>query len=542
MTSHYIKVAFIILAVFALQVESQTARLPVPQRSQGLSGEPRLPSRLEELVHSTLKRCGKSCQDQRGSSFRNYFAKLEKFPDYSRTASEETAINVTRDDTFLQRDLLLKRRKGKRISKRKLKKQLQQCEASLQETQVALEAPRLLFVQMAQHCTLEMTAGRYYLRTTDMDPDTYVFAEMPSQYATVWPTSYFVGYLFDEFFPIEKPNAAFTFNVYRNESEKSFEGPLISVVLSSHHMSLQEDNSSLVVYELGQSSDQAETSPLSNFFRGVDPIQNASVTFEHCSMFIDPAVDDRNMMSTESYVAALESVDQVLDDLEKSANAIEQGLAGVQVSSANQSMLETFSRVWQVKNSEKRIQGDPDSSASLKSAADTLRATANLIRQCKDSSNGCDNRDLAASVSNILLTTAPVIGAAFSPVGVGVSLISSIGHLLSILAYDLQMQSNKGLLPSLIQEFVIMKFKTFDLIFDTDLRRLFTDFWLMDLDNVIRHSGSIGYIIKRMGPDCQASVDKEVRLSDANRDLEYKLRICVLILFILSGMNFRAPK
>ena len=101
MTSHYIKVAFILLAIFALQVESQTARLPVPQRSQGLSGEPWLPRRLKELVHSTLKRCGKTCQDQRGSSFRDYLAKLEKFPEYSRTASEETTINVTRDDSFL---------------------------------------------------------------------------------------------------------------------------------------------------------------------------------------------------------------------------------------------------------------------------------------------------------------------------------------------------------------------------------------------------------------------------------------------------------
>jgi len=353
-----------------------------------------------------------------------------------------------------------------------------------------------------------------------MDPDTYVFAEMPSQYATVWPTSYFVGYLFDEFFPIDKPNAAFTFNVYRNESKKSFEGPLISVVLSSHRISLQDDNSSLVVYELGQSSDQAETSPLSNFFRGVDPTQNASVAFEHCSMFIDPAVDDRNMMSTDSYVAALESVEQVLDDLERSANAIEPGLAGVEVSSTNQSILATFSRVWQVKDSEKRIQGDPDSSASLRSAADTVRATVHLIRQCKDSSNGCDDRALAASVSNILLTTVPVIGAAFPPVGIGVSLISSIGHLLSSLAYDLRMASNKGVFPSFIQGFVNTKFETFDLFFDTDLRKLFRDIWLIDLDNFIRHSGSIGYIIKKMGPDGQASVDKEVSFSNAKRIFE----------------------
>jgi len=526
------KIAFILLAVFAMQMESQAARLPVLQRPQGLGGQPRLPSRLDEFVRSSAERCGKSCQDQRGSSFRDYFAKLENSPDYSGTASEETAMNVTRKDHFTKRDLLLKPRKRKWVSKRKLKKQLQKCEASLQETQAALEAPRLLFIQMAQHCTLEMAAGRYHLRTVDMDPDTYVFAEMPSQYATVWPTSYFVGYLFDEFFPIEKPNAAFTFNVYQNESEKSFEGPLISIVLSSHQIRIQEDNSSLVIYELGQSSDQAETSPLSNFFRGVDPMGNASITFEHCSIFIDPAVDelDRNVSSTDSYVAALKSVDQVLRDLERSANAIEQGPSGAQVSSTNQGMLDTFTRVWQVKDSERKIQGDPDSSASLRSAADTLRATVNLIRECKDSSNGCDKRALSDSVSNVLLTTAPVIGAAFSPMGMGVSLVSSIGYLLPSLAYDLRMTSTTGLFPSAIQEVVNIKFQTFSLTLDTDLTTLFKDFWQMDLDNFMRHSGSIGYIMKKMGTDGQASVDQEVRSSDAKIDFGYKIHISVLFL------------
>jgi len=99
-----------------------------------------------------------------------------------------------------------------------------------------------------------MTAGRYYLRTTDMDADTYVFTEMPLQRATVWPTSYFVGYLFDEFFPVEKPNAAFTFNVYNNQSETTFEGFLMSVILSSHEVVPKKDTSTLVIYERGQST------------------------------------------------------------------------------------------------------------------------------------------------------------------------------------------------------------------------------------------------------------------------------------------------
>src|SRR6056297_353449 len=319
----FFKLGLIILTALVLHIGAQTTRLSDVQPPQGFRDKHGLHNRLQEFVLSSGKRCGKSCGVRRGSSPHDSFAKPEKSLGYSVTASQETALNAKREDHFLERDLLRKPRNRRWISKRKLKKQLQECENRLQETQDVLDAPRLLFIQMAQHCTLEMAAGRYYLRTTDMDADTYVFTEVPLQGANVWPTSYFVGYLFDEFFPVEKPNAAFTFNVYNNQSEKTFEGPLISVLLSSHQYILQDDSSSLVVYELAQSSEQEATAPLSRFFRGVDPLGNASVMYEHCSLFIDPAAGN----DLDSYYSAAESVNDTLDALNSAAEAVENGPA-----------------------------------------------------------------------------------------------------------------------------------------------------------------------------------------------------------------------
>src|SRR6056297_539390 len=85
---------------------------------------------------------------------------------------KDTFDNVTDGSHALKPDMLQHRRQRRFISKRKLKKKLQECEASLQETQAALNAPSFLYIQMAQSCTLEMTAGRYYLKSSIMDIDT----------------------------------------------------------------------------------------------------------------------------------------------------------------------------------------------------------------------------------------------------------------------------------------------------------------------------------------------------------------------------------
>jgi hypothetical protein len=126
MPSFSFKLGLIILAALALHVEAQTTRLSSVQRLSGFRDKHGLRSRLQEFVVSSEKRCRKSCGVRRGSSPHDGFAKREKSLGSSVTASQETALNATREDRFLQRDLFRKPRNRRWISKRKLKKQLQE--------------------------------------------------------------------------------------------------------------------------------------------------------------------------------------------------------------------------------------------------------------------------------------------------------------------------------------------------------------------------------------------------------------------------------
>jgi hypothetical protein len=450
---------------------------------------------------------------------------LKSISDDNDIDSKTMRMNATDHGHATHRNTFGKVRQRKWISRRKLKKQLRECEARLQETQDALNAPTFLFVQMAQHCTLEMIAGQYYLKTSDMDVDTYVFAEMPSQYATAWPTSYFVGYLFDELFPTTKPNAAFTFNVYQNQSEKAFEGPLISVLMSSHQINIQEDNSTVVVYGLTQSSEQRETSPVSHFFRGVDPTGNASVTFEHCSIFIDPAQDDNNLNSVDSYVAPLASVDEVLAMLEKSAQILEETSESDQISSS----LDLYARRWGVKDAERGeaiILQDTsglsksDRASLIRSSAETIRGTGKLVKQCKDSS-GCDRNQIISSVSDILLTAGPIVATVFPPAGIGLTIIGGIGSLFSTMNYAPAIANPTGappqqapppISPSVIEDAVQKALSSFTASLDTETVKTFSDFQGRELDDYVTFAGSLGYIRETKGTEAQSFIDKQVGL------------------------------
>jgi len=489
-----LKLGLIILAALALQIEAQITRFSGLQSPQGFRDKHGLQSRLQEFLVSSEKRCGKSCGVRPGSFPHSDFAKPEKFLDYSMTASQEIALNVTRKDRFLERNLLRKQRTRRWISKRKLKKQLQECEARLQESQDALDAPRLLFVQMAQHCTLEMAAGRYYLRTTDMDADTYVFTEMPLQQANVWPTSYFVGYLFDELFPVEKPNAAFTFNVYNNQSEKTFEGPLISVLISSHHFVLQEDNSTLVVYELAQSSEQEATSPLSRFFRGSDPLANASVTYDHCSLFIDPASGD----NADSFYNAAESRDDTIDALKRAAQTVENGPDETTQSDA----LQTYTRVWSF---EEKPLTPKD---VYRGAGDSIKALASLIQECRG--KGCNTNDIVQGVSNLLMPVAFAIGAAFPAADAALTVVASIGLLFSSLFFDPASSQAGAVSPSQIETAVKKGLARYDATKDKDLLNQYSVFLKIDVDSFVRRTGSLAYIRNQKKDDFQAQIDKQV--------------------------------
>lgn len=431
-------------------------------------------------------------------------------PQHLLMTSEERFVNGT---SSVRPDFsrnLWRTRQRRWISKRKLKRQLLECEARLQETRKALNTPKYLFAQMAQHCTLSMAGGRFFLRTSDMDGDTYGFTEEPLQYATTFPTNYFVDYLFDNLFPVERPNAAFTFNVYGNQSQKSFEGPLISVLLSSHQLVLENDNSNLVIYELTQSQEQAATTPLSHFFRGMDPASNASVMFGQCSIFIDSATDN----ALDGYYASLTSPEQMAKDLETTATIVENGAAGTQansqVSTQSDVVLRKFDRIWKVRGRDGTLKGGVESKDYLKGAADTLRSTAKLVRECT-SSKSCDAATITSGVSDILLSVSPVVGAAFPPVGIGISIVATIGLLFTSFAYN-PSSLEQSVYPSDIKNAVDQEFVTFYSGYDTDITNSFNDFLQIDLNDYVKKAGSLAYILKTNATDAQALVDKHVSL------------------------------
>lgn len=148
--------------------------------------------------------------------------------------------------------------------------------------------PKLLFVQMAESCTLrrEVEDGdfTYYVDTTDMDPETYLFTDRPYTDADEMSTLTFVE-TFDERFESSPPNAAMTFNVADddNPNDPEFEGPLISMFLEAVEVtrSSNEGNLLAISYKLLQSEQQAGIIALDQFFQG------GPTTFEHCSYFID---------------------------------------------------------------------------------------------------------------------------------------------------------------------------------------------------------------------------------------------------------------
>jgi hypothetical protein len=141
-------------------------------------------------------------------------------------------------------------------------------------------------------------------------------------------------------------------------------------------------------------------------------------------------------------------------------------------------------------------------------AADTIRAVAVVIKECK--AKKCDGTAIVEGVSNILLAVSPVVGAAFPPAGIAIAVIASFGLLFSSLAYEPPSPGAAPLTPSMIQDAVRRSLVSFTVAQDTELLEQYAVFINIDLDNFVRHSGSLAYIRKQRGNDGQVLIDKQV--------------------------------
>ena len=171
----------LVLALWPVWVNCQAANGPVPRlggmRAAMGRTDPRFGAMLERFAWSTSVHGLKSTQarDDFGRP-RGLEGSMAKEGPGSTRATIQHAPGPTDGNVSSQvRQTLSWNRVKQRVAKRELKKQLRECQSSLDACQTARDAPSSLFVQMAGHCTLDKKAGRYFLRSEDMDVDTYVF-------------------------------------------------------------------------------------------------------------------------------------------------------------------------------------------------------------------------------------------------------------------------------------------------------------------------------------------------------------------------------
>jgi len=155
-------------------------------------------------------------------------------------------------------------------------------QAELDAYKAAANAPHWLFVQMADMCTLYRDDdGVYHLESSNFHKDTEWFTDRPMQLEKTEPTSDWFNN-FNELFDDEKgmPNAALT--IVDDDMSKDV---VVSVFAEGYVKEGEGEDEGVTIYgyKLEQSTDQESVLALESLIEDGED----SVTFDHCSMFID---------------------------------------------------------------------------------------------------------------------------------------------------------------------------------------------------------------------------------------------------------------
>ena len=151
-------------------------------------------------------------------------------------------------------------------------------QAKLDTCEAAAAAPGWLFVQLADECTLFRDEdGVYHLESNKFHVDTEWFTDRPMQLEKTEPTAEWFAN-FNERFDDEKgmPNAALT--IVDDDTSKD----VVVSVFAEGYIKEGESEVPTYGYVLEQSTEQESVMSLEDMMGGKD-----SVTFDHCSMFID---------------------------------------------------------------------------------------------------------------------------------------------------------------------------------------------------------------------------------------------------------------
>ena len=151
-------------------------------------------------------------------------------------------------------------------------------QAKLDTCEAAATVPHWLFVQLADMCTLFRDEdGVYHLESNKFHEDTEWFTDRPMQLEKTEPTAEWFAN-FNELFDDEKgmPNAALT--IVDDDTSKD----IVVSIFAKGYVKEGEGEVPTYGYVLEQSTEQKSVVSLEDMMGGKD-----SVTFDHCSMFVD---------------------------------------------------------------------------------------------------------------------------------------------------------------------------------------------------------------------------------------------------------------
>ena len=151
-------------------------------------------------------------------------------------------------------------------------------QAKLDTCEAAATAPSWLFVQLADMCTLfRDDDGVFHLESNKFHEDTEWFTDRPMQLEKTEPTAEWFAN-FNDLFDDEKgmPNAALT--IVDDDTSKD----VVVSVFAEGYVKEGEGEAPTYGYVLEQSTEQESVMSLEDLMGGKD-----SVTFDHCSMFVD---------------------------------------------------------------------------------------------------------------------------------------------------------------------------------------------------------------------------------------------------------------
>jgi len=266
------------LLIFAIAIVSVCGADNSNSAAAGVSKKKAVSNHLPLLPHETLVNTVSALRVGRRLGVHKLFSKSSKKVD----GKSGKANSSTKSDKANKSAKAYS--KGQKGNDSALFTSCADVQAKLDTCEAAANTPSWLFVQMADMCTLYRDDdGVYYLESSNFHKDTEWFTDRPMKYEKTEATSDWFNN-FNELFDDEKgmPNAALT--IVDDDMSKDV---VVSVFAEGYVKEGEGEDEGVTTYgyKLEQSTDQESVLALDSLIED----EEDSITFDHCSMFIDEA-------------------------------------------------------------------------------------------------------------------------------------------------------------------------------------------------------------------------------------------------------------